>query len=76
MHEKNMLISDLQEGYKEKVRKCTAWEKAYNNVRSQIQQPPGGGYANDIQTGSLMLRNNDTLSMRNEESKRTITYTV
>jgi len=41
LREKELL--DLQEAYKEKMRKCQAWEKAYNNVRSQLGQGGGGG---------------------------------
>ncbi|CAM9933539.1 unnamed protein product [Ectocarpus sp. 6 AP-2014] len=36
-------LVDLQEAYKEKNRKCQAWEKAYANLRSQTTDPSRGG---------------------------------
>ncbi|CAM9789835.1 unnamed protein product, partial [Ectocarpus fasciculatus] len=36
-------LVDLQEAYKEKNRKCRAWEKAYANLRSQTTDPSRGG---------------------------------
>lgn len=32
-------ISELKDAYKEKHRKCIAWEKAYNNIRDQVAVP-------------------------------------
>eukprot|EP00903_Cladosiphon_okamuranus_P019221 g17675.t1 len=36
-------LIDLQEAYKEKSRKCSAWEKAYGNLRSQMDRGGRGG---------------------------------
>ena len=35
---KNSETAELQEAFKEKVRKCQAWEKAYNSLKSQIEE--------------------------------------
>ncbi|CAN0209986.1 unnamed protein product [Pylaiella littoralis] len=40
-------IVDIQEAYKEKSRKCQAWEKAYGNLRSQMDR---GGRVGEFTT--------------------------
>lgn len=44
-------LNELKEAYKEKHRKCMAWEKAYNSIRDQL----GGGKS----TSSTTSRNQD-----------------
>ncbi|KAJ1386953.1 hypothetical protein B484DRAFT_460975 [Ochromonadaceae sp. CCMP2298] len=34
--EKSRHLAELQDAYKEKQRKCLAWEKAYVNIRNQV----------------------------------------
>eukprot|EP01038_Epipyxis_sp_PR26KG_P012329 gene12329-16536_t len=54
---KNKEIVELQEAYKEKSRKCQAWEKAYNSVRNQIQE------ANKQTSGTSMVKSHDQVLM-------------
>jgi chromosome condensin MukBEF ATPase and DNA-binding subunit MukB len=35
---KDKELNDFKAAYKEKLRKCQAWEKAYNSLRNQIQE--------------------------------------
>ena len=37
-------LNDFKAAYKEKLRKCQAWEKAYNSLRNQIQESGDKGY--------------------------------
>lgn len=32
-------LNDIKDAYKDKLRKCDAWEKAYSNLKEQVHGP-------------------------------------